>query len=134
MAAKQSGLEMTVKNSTMRILIRDLRLDMQIGVYRHEEGRTQPVLVNIEAQVRLPDDLHSDRLEDWVDYEAAVRKIQALAADGHIRLVETFASLIADCLMEDDRILDLIIRLEKTAALPETRSVGIELRRSSLGR
>ncbi len=117
--------------ATMRILIRDLRLYMSIGIYSHEKAKRQEVLVNIDAAIVPPADGNSDRMDDWVSYETAVRVIQAIAARGHINLLESFALRIADELMSDKRISSLTVRLEKTSAIPEARSVGVELTRSA---
>jgi dihydroneopterin aldolase len=115
---------------SVRILIRDLRLYMSIGIYDHEKARRQEVVVNVEAEITPPDDAARDNMDDWVSYETAVRTIQRLAERGHINLLETFAEQIADTLMEDRRISSINVRLEKTAAILEARSVGIELVRT----
>jgi dihydroneopterin aldolase len=122
---------MSIPVDGMKILIRDLRLSMSIGIYDHEKSARQEVLVNIEADIIPPADASRDNMDDWVSYETAVRTIQALAADGHINLLETFATQIADALTQDKRVSSVLVRLEKTGALPETRSVGVEIRRKS---
>ena len=49
------------------VFIRNLELQVQIGVYRHEEGKTQTVRFNVDLGVLDDKDLQ-DRLEKVVDY------------------------------------------------------------------
>lgn len=114
----------------MRIFMRDLKLDMSVGVYDFEKNGPQPVIVNIDASIIQPDDTTTDRLDDWVSYEVLVNVSKELASDVHIHMLETYAHRIADRLLEDTRITDVHIRLEKTEIIKDTTSVGVDLVRS----
>ena len=111
----------------MRIAIRDLRLEMEVGIHPAEHGRRQTVIVNLEADVAMPAEPLSDAMADWVSYETAVADIRALAAAGHVRLLETFALRIAEKLTRDARLSRLHLRLDKTQAIDGTASVGVML-------
>lgn len=121
---------MSINKGTMRIFMRDLKLDMSIGVYDFEKNGPQPVIINIEAGIIQPPDTLIDKLGDWVSYEALVNVSKDIAADGHIHMLETYAHRIADKLLEDTRITDVHIRLEKTEIIKETTSVGVDLYKS----
>ena len=111
------------------VFIRDLKLDAHIGVYAHEEGRTQPIRINVDLTVTdngLPND---DRLEDVVDYHHVAKEITAMVDSGHVRLVETLAEQIAAKCLEDDRVHVARVRIEKLAALAAAASVGVEIER-----
>jgi dihydroneopterin aldolase len=107
-----------------RIFVRALRLDVEIGVHRHEHGRVQPLVVDVELD--LPPTPVA-RLADTLNYEAVVERARAIAAEGHIMLVETFADRLARALMDDSRVNRVRVRVEKPEALPEAAAAGVEL-------
>ena len=49
--------------------------------------------------------------------------------DGHIDLVETLAERIADRLMEDPRLVQIRVQIEKPQAIDQAASVGIAISR-----
>ena len=76
------------------VFIRNLELPAQIGVYRQEEGRTQPVRINVDLAVEDLD-RPGDMLAKVVDYRVIEKRIRAIIAEGHVRLAETLAERIA---------------------------------------
>ena len=110
------------------VFVRDLLLDAHIGVYAHEQGRTQPIRVNVDLTVS--EAAHSDKLANVVCYETVVNRIKALVASGHLNLVETLAERVAAACLEDERVAVARIRIEKLAAIPEAGSVGVEIERA----
>jgi len=114
---------------TRHVFVRDLRLDAHIGVHRHEEGRAQPIIVNVDLTVTEGDVRLNDSLANVVCYERVVNNIKDLVAEGHVRLVETLAEQIAEDCFTDERVLAARVRIEKLDAIEEARSVGIEIER-----
>ncbi len=110
------------------VFIRNLELLAHIGVYGHEQGKPQPVRINVDLGVREPLELE-DKLERVVDYEAITIKIRAIVAKGHINLAETLAERIADATFEDARVLSARVRVEKLHALAGAESGGVEIER-----
>jgi len=111
------------------VFIRDLLLDAHIGVFRHEEGRTQPIRINIDLTVTDAGAPSGDRLEDVVDYHQVVESVKTIVGAGHVRLVETLAELIAARCLEDPRVQVARVRIEKLAAIASAASVGVEIER-----
>lgn len=108
-----------------KIFVRTIRLDAYVGVYEHEQGRTQPLIVDVELDVALAG---FRRLEDTLNYETIVARAQALAAAGHIGLVESFAEALASAMLEDPRVSRARIRVEKPEALaPAAAAAGVEI-------
>lgn len=114
---------------TRHVFVRDLRLDAHIGVHRHEEGRAQPIIVNVDLTVTEGDETLNDSLANVVCYERVVNNIKDLVAQGHVRLVETLAESIAEDCFTDERVLAARVRIEKLDAIEEAHSVGIEIER-----
>ena len=96
------------------VFIRNLELPAHIGVYRQEEGRTQPVRINVDLAT---DDIADaqDMLENVVDYHVIEKRIRAI---------------IAEACFEDPRVRTVRVRVEKLAALTHAESVGIEIERT----
>jgi dihydroneopterin aldolase len=111
------------------VFIRNLTLPAHIGVYAREEGRTQPVRINVDLAT---DDIADagDMLENVVDYHAVEKRIRAIISEGHVRLAETLAERIAAACFEDARVRTVRVRVEKLEALTSAESVGIEIERT----
>jgi len=108
-----------------RVFVTGLKVQAQIGVYRHEIGRVQPLIVDVELDVPTGG---SDRLAETLNYETILQAAQQLAAEGHIDLVETFAHRLADRCLADPRVTRARIRIEKLLALaPHAVGAGVEI-------
>lgn len=108
-----------------KVFVTGVKVQAEIGVYRHEIGRVQPLIVDVELDV--PTDA-SDRLADTFNYEAILRAAQEVAAGGHIALVETFAHRLAERCLADPRVSRARIRVEKPLALaPDAVGAGVEI-------
>jgi len=110
-----------------KTFVRDIRVQAEVGVYPHEYGRTQPLVVEVELDV-APSGF--EELGDIINYENIVGWTREVAASGHIELVETFAHHVAQACMRDGRVLAARVRVEKPEALaPAVAGVEITLRR-----
>ena len=109
------------------VFIRNLELLAHIGIHGHEQGKPQPVRINVDLGVR--ESAVDDRLEHVVDYEAVTMKIRAIVARGHINLAETLAERIAEAAFEDARVISARVRVEKLHALAGAESGGVEIER-----
>jgi len=116
-------------SGTRHVFIRNLELPAHIGVYRQEEGRTQPVRINVDLATEEVADAQ-DMLENVVDYHVIEKRIRAIIAEGHVRLAETLAERIAAACFEDARVHTVRVRVEKLEALTHAESVGIEIERT----
>ncbi|MCF8469190.1 MAG: dihydroneopterin aldolase [Parvibaculum sp.] len=109
------------------VFVRDLLLDAHIGVYKHEIGTAQPIRINIDLTVS--EAAHGDHLENVVCYATVVERIREIVASGHLNLVETLAERIAASCLVDERVMVVLVRVEKLAVIPEASSVGVEIER-----
>jgi dihydroneopterin aldolase len=111
------------------VFIRNLELPAQIGVWRHEHGKEQPVRINVDLAVEDLIDLGDD-LTKVVDYGVIEDKIRSIIGEGHIRLIETLAERIAAACFDDDRVKTARVRVEKLHALSNAESAGVEIERT----
>jgi len=108
-----------------KVFVTGVQVQAEIGVYRHEIGRVQPLIVDVELDVPTNS---SDRLAETVNYETILRAAQELAAQGHVDLVETFAHRLAEKCLEDVRVTRARVRIEKPLALaPHAVGAGVEI-------
>lgn len=112
------------------MFVRDLVVPWRIGVRSHEQHCEQQIRLNIDLRVREPKRLDAEDYGQVVCYEQIVDGVQALAAVGHVKLVETLAKRVADMCLADPRIEDVKIRVEKLDAVRAAASVGIEIVRT----
>lgn len=108
-----------------KIFVRGLKIEAEVGVYAHERGMTQPLIVDVELDVTT---VHAERLSQTVNYETIAAAARELAAEGHIELVEMFAERLADMCLADPRVTRARVRVEKPLALaPEAQAAGVEI-------
>jgi dihydroneopterin aldolase len=111
-----------------RVFIRNMEAHAHIGVHGHEQGKSQPIRINVTLEVEDARDF-ADRLESVVDYEALAGRIHALLGTGHFNLAETLAERIADICFTDVRVSAARVSVEKLRVLPGAESAGVEIER-----
>jgi dihydroneopterin aldolase len=111
------------------IVIRDLRVDVLIGIYKRE--RYVPQQVSIDLDIGIPGTavFASDKVADTVDYAQVALKVKALGASQHFRLVETLADRIAKLLLEDFKAPWVKVTVSKIGILPNAKFVGVSIKR-----
>ncbi len=111
-----------------RVFIRDLNVSAAIGVFSHEQGRSQQVRMNIEFWVPIAQSTsQADQLEDVVDYDFVRPGIHCLVAQGHIGLVETLVDKTIALVLANPKVLAARVQAEKSEAYPDCAGVGIEV-------
>jgi dihydroneopterin aldolase len=113
------------KVEALRVFVRGLRIEAQIGVYDHEHGRGQPLVIDVQLEIAAA---HCEHIADTVNYESIVTMARAVAAERHWKLVEAFAERLAESCLTDPRVGRVHIRVEKPEALaPDASAAGVEI-------
>ncbi|ESQ86146.1 hypothetical protein AEAC466_02845 [Asticcacaulis sp. AC466] len=95
-----------------RVFVRGLRVEAAIGIYDHEHGRTQPLIIDAVFDI----DTHTiNSLKDTLNYEMVGHIARDFIARGHIKLVETLADDMARTMV----VLPHVQRVEVTIVKPE---------------
>lgn len=110
-----------------KIIIRNMRLDMLIGVHAHEKQKKQPVVVNVETYTDGPPNWKNDTIENVLNYELIVSAIEDMAGHGHVHLVETFAEKIAGFCLQQKGVHAVVVRVEKPEIFDFMDSIGVEI-------
>ena len=109
-----------------KIFVRNLTLEAEIGIYSHEQGRLQPLVVEVELEVAAG---AGRSIAETVNYETIVQHAVSIAAAGLIGLLETYARRLAHACLSEARVLSARVRVEKPLALaPRTAVAGVEVR------
>jgi dihydroneopterin aldolase len=118
------------------VFLRDMVLTASVGVFDHEHRAPQRIRINVDLAV-IDDGtpglsragVGRDELSRVVDYAVVADKVRAIVGAGHVRLVETMAERIAEACLEDLRVEQVRIRIEKLDVFPDAASAGIEIER-----
>jgi len=111
------------------ILVRDLRIEVLIGIHKRERYVAQTVSIDLDIGLPGAAVFATDKVADTIDYEQVVLGIRALAGTGHFRLVETFAERIARLLLDEFKAPWVKVSAAKIGILPDAKFVGVSIER-----
>ncbi len=112
-----------------RIVISDLTCRCVIGVEEWERREPQDVLVSLELLADLSPAGKTDQIEDALDYRALKKTVLIEAEASHFHLIEALAERVAEICLEDERVEEVTVRVEKPGALRFARTVAVEISR-----
>lgn len=116
-----------------KIFIKDLLIRGVIGISEREREQPQDILVNIELFADISTAAISDNVEDSVNYRTVAKKILAHVEAIKRYTVEALAEDIARLCLEDQKVVSVLVRVEKPGAVRFSRSVGVEIVRTRRG-
>lgn len=113
-----------VRREALTVFVRGLEVAAGIGVHDHELGRLQRLVIDVRLDLTPA---AVERLGDTINYETVAEAARAIAAEGHVGLVETFAERLALTMLEDARVRRCEVRIEKPGALDGAVAPGCEI-------
>lgn len=105
------------------IYIKNFSLPAHIGIYQHEKGVTQPIVIQAELYGSWSE-------KNFLDYDLIITEIKQIIAKQHYELIETLAETIAQSLLSQFAIKKLILAIDKPQAVKEAL-VGVKIERSA---
>ncbi|MCI0467746.1 MAG: dihydroneopterin aldolase [Beijerinckiaceae bacterium] len=111
---------------TDRIFVHDLVLPCAIGAYDFEREQAQNVRFNIDVDVHRAERQFDD-MRGVFSYDVIIDAIKIILGRGHVDLIETLASGIADEILRYPCAVRVCVRAEKLDVVRGT--VGIEIKR-----
>lgn len=112
-----------------RIRVRKLRARCVIGIQAWERTTMQEVVIDYDLWLDLAPAGHSDAIDDTVNYRTLTKRILAEVEGSGYQLVEAMAERIAQLCLDDPRVREARVRVDKPGALRFAASVGVEIRR-----
>lgn len=117
------------QEGTRHIMIRNLVVPCEIGVFPHEHGKKQRVRIDATLAVADGGRAIEDKLPATISYSDIIDRVRALCAGGRINLVETLAERVAILCLADDRVRSARVRVEKLDIYADGTIVGVEIER-----
>ena len=110
-----------------KILIRNLVLNISIGIHNFEKMKKQKVRFNMEITTNPNIDPSKKDMSTILNYETIVNKINLLVKKKHHDLLEELAENIFDVIFKFRLVKKVKIKIEKLEIIKETESVGINI-------
>ena len=97
----------------VEVSVSALQVAADIGVYAHEHGNPQPLVVDVAIRIVPPAE---DRLDASLDYQIVADAAHRLGRE-RIQLIETYARRLAETCLEHPGALAVEVRVGKAGAL-----------------
>lgn len=111
------------------VFIKNLALDVIIGIYPNERTNLQPITLNLEMEWDNRPSANTEDIRLTLDYEKVSNYIKDFAKNSAFLLVETFTEVLAKKLILEFNIPALSIELNKLTAIAQTDAVGVRIYR-----
>ena len=114
-----------------KVFIENLEIETIIGIFGWEREVKQIVRISLEMRFDISKAGKSDKIDDALDYKKIGKSIVNLVENSSFFLVEKMAEEIASLVLTNEQIEEIKLRVEKPGALRGSKSVGVEILRSS---
>ena len=114
-----------------RISLRDHIVEVEIGAFQAERGRTQRICFNVVVEVQPMAGPVDDDVDRILSYDRVTEVIADELADERLNLLETLAERVAERILLEPRAVRVFVRIEKLDRGPG--ALGVEIVRSNDG-
>ena len=112
----------------IRILLRELKIEAAVGILDWELEATQVLELSAEFEVNVKQALHSDAIEDTVDYAKLREEIQVFCRNHRFNLLEKLVNSLADHLfMSFPPIYLMHLELIKPSIFADASGAGVTI-------
>ena len=115
-----------------KVIIKDLILNISIGIHNFEKKKRQRVKFNIEILTNPYVTPNNKDLNSILNYEEIVSKIEKITYLKHHELLEDLAENIFNMILKNKLVKKINLKIEKLDILKKTKSVGIEVSKSKV--
>ena len=115
-----------------KVVIKNLILNIFIGIHDFEKKKKQRVRFNIEVETNPNTKPSNKDFSTIVDYETLVNKIKELVKKQHHELLEELAENIFKIIFQNKLVKKANIKLEKLHIMRESESVGVDITKNRL--
>ena len=110
-----------------KVVIKNLILNIFIGIHDFEKKKKQKVRFNIEVETNPNTKPSNKDFSTIVDYETLVNKIKTLVKKQHHELLEELAENIFKIIFQNKLVKKANVKLEKLHIIKESESVGVDI-------
>ena len=112
-----------------KIIITNLSVRGIIGVHADERQQPQEIVINAILSTNTINAGQTDDIADTVSYSTVAKKIRTHAENAQRFTVEALAEDIARICLEESRVQNVLVRVEKPRAIRFADSAGVEIER-----
>ncbi|MDA7741874.1 dihydroneopterin aldolase [Pelagibacteraceae bacterium] len=115
-----------------KVIIKNLVLNIFIGIHNFEKKKKQRVRFNIEVITNPNIKPNNNDLTTILNYEDLINKIKLLVKKQHHELIEDLAENIFEIIFQNRLVKKTNIKIEKLDIIKNSESVGIEFSKSKI--
>ena len=115
-----------------KVIIKNLILNMFIGIHNFEKKKKQRVRFNIEVVTNPYIKPSNKDLSTILNYEDLINKIKLLVKKHHHDLIEDLAENIFKIIFQNKLVKKTNIKIEKLDIIKNSESVGVEFSKSKI--
>ena len=115
-----------------KVIIKNLILNIFIGIHNFEKKKKQRVRFNIEVVTDPYIKPNNKDLTTILNYEDLIDKIKLLVKKQHYELIEDLAENIFEIIFQNRLVKKISIKIEKLDIIKNSESVGIEFSKSKI--
>jgi 7,8-dihydroneopterin aldolase/epimerase/oxygenase len=109
-----------------KVIIKNLILNIFIGIHNFEKKKRQRVRFNIEVVTNPNIKPNNKDLSTILNYEDLINKIELLVKKKHHELIEDLAENIFEIIFQNRLVKKINIKIEKLDIIKNSESVGVE--------
>ena len=113
-----------------KVIIKNLILNIFIGIHNFEKEKKQRVRFNIEVITNPNIKPNNKDLSTILNYEDLINQIKLLVKKQHHELIEDLAENIFEIIFQNRLVKKTSIKIEKLDIIKKSESVGIEFSKS----
>ena len=115
-----------------KVIIKNLVLNIFIGIHNFEKKKKQRVRFNIEVVTNPNIKPNNKDLTTILNYEDLIDKIILLVKKQHHELIEDLAENIFEIIFQNRLVKKTNIKIEKMDIIKNSESVGVEFSKSKI--
>ena len=115
-----------------KVIIKNLILNIFIGIHNFEKKKKQRVRFNIEVVTNPYIKPSNKDLSTILNYEDLINKIKLLVKKQHHDLIEDLAENIFKIIFQNKLVKKTNIKIEKLDIIKDSESVGVEFSKSKI--
>jgi dihydroneopterin aldolase len=100
-----------------------------LGIHPHEQRKPQPIRVSVRVTMDISQAAKKDDIFQTINYSTLANQITEFIDSTHFFTIEALIENLANQILQDRRIDNIWLRIEKPNAVPKADSVGVEITR-----
>ena len=117
-----------IKNNRVRVIFfKKFRLNLIMGIHKHEKEAPQPVELNIQLFLSDEVKVETDDINTTFNYDSIRNEILDLCKNNRFNLQETFCDEVMKICLKDEKIIATKISSQKTTVYQDCDGIGYEI-------